>query len=183
MSSNKRQTYNSPVGFIGLRKEKGAPFTVSKITNILEFPRLISPHSEEFQVGSMLTHINGACICKSSNVPTLLTEVVSSIAFVNNLVAWEAIKHNPTMSFGPQVSLAKNVTQVAFDNNNLLSKNGFCAKGHRGRAAVLTVVSAEFSHANAVGVGDLLLSVDGVCTLLMNARELEVVLMGELDSF
>ena len=105
MSINKIQTYNSPVGFIGLRKEQGAPFTVSKITNILVFPKLISPLAEEFQVGSMLTHINEACVCKSHNVPTLLAGVVSSIAFVNSFEAWEAIKNNPTISFGQKVPL------------------------------------------------------------------------------
>ena len=152
MSINNRQTYNSPVGFIVLRKEQGAPFTVSKITNMLEFPKLISPLAEEFQVGSMLTHINEACVCKSRNVPTLLAGAVVSIAFVNNLVAWEAVKSNPKY----------------FDEQMSLAKNGFLAKGHTGRAAVLTVVSAEFSHRNAVGVGDLLLSVDGVSTAMMS---------------
>ena len=106
MSINKRQAYTSPVGFIGLRKV-GAPFTVSEITNTLKLPRLISPLSEEFKVGSMLTHINEACVCKSKNVPTLLAGVVASIAFVNNLEAWEAVKNNPTISFGQQASLAK----------------------------------------------------------------------------
>ncbi len=130
MSTNKRQTYNSPVGFIGLRKV-GAPFTVSEITNTLKLPRLISPLSEEFKVGSMLTHINEACVCKSHSVPTLLAGVVFSIAFVNNYEAWEAVKNNPTISFGQQVSLAK---------------NGFLARVRTGFAAVLTVVSANTAY-------------------------------------
>ncbi len=50
-----------------------------------------------------------------------------------------------------------------------LSKYGYYATGHlhSGRAAVLAVVSAEFSNRNAVSVGDLLLSVDGVSTAII----------------
>ena len=80
------------------------------------------------------------------------------------------------------------ITQAAFEYNNSpeqlsVAKNGFYARGHRGRAAVLTVVSAEFNRVHAVGVGDLLLSVGGVSTVLMNAVELEAVLTGDLVSF
>ena len=47
----------------------------------------------------------------------------------------------------------------------------------------MTVVSTEFNRIHAVGVGDLLLSVDGVSTVLMNAVELEDVLTGNFASF
>jgi len=135
---------------------------------LFEFPHLISPLAEEFKVGSMLTHINEACVCKSHNVPTLLAGDVLLIAFVNNYEAREAVKNNPTISFGQQVSLAK---------------NGFYARGHFGRAAVLTIVSDEFNRVHAVSVGDLLLSVGGVSTTLMNAVELEAVLISDFVSF
>ena len=134
---------------------------------MLEFPKLISPLAEEFQVGSMLTHINEACVCKSRNVPTLLAGSVVSIAFVNNLVAWQAVKNNPKY----------------FDEQMSLAKNGFLAKGHTGRLAVLTVVSAEFCRINAVSVGDLLLSVGGVSTDLMSSSELEAALLSDFVHF
>ncbi len=81
------------------------------------------------------------------------------------------------------------ITKLAFQYHNnspeqfSVAKNGFYASGHTGRAAILTVLSAECSHANAVGVGDLLLSFGGVSTTMMTSTELDAALMTNFGIF
>ena len=111
---------DGPVGFVGLRRKIGEPHTVTRITNILELPQCISLSLifEEFDVGSMLTHIDGACVCSSNNIPELLNGDVESISFVNSIEAWEAIKLNALRN---RISPAEQLS---------LTKNGFYAQAH-----------------------------------------------------
>ena len=55
--------------------------------------------------------------------------------------------------------------------------------GYRGRHAILTAATIEFSELHLVGVRDLLLTVNGVSTALLSVEELETILSSDLESF
>ena len=55
--------------------------------------------------------------------------------------------------------------------------------GHFGRPAVLIAVTVDFGQLNSVGVGDILLSINGVATSLLSAGDLDVVLRANVASF
>ena len=55
--------------------------------------------------------------------------------------------------------------------------------GYRGRHAILTAATIEFSELHSVGVQDLLLAVNGVSTALLSVEELETILSSDLESF
>ena len=90
-------TGDGPVGFLGIRASRGGPYRVTEITNLLELPVCISSVNEEFCVGSLITHINGICICKTvNNIPSWLNAPnLTSISFVNSLEAWDVVKNQP----------------------------------------------------------------------------------------
>ena len=81
------------------------------------------------------------------------------------------------------------VTRTVYESNTSqsteqlsLTKNGFYAQAHLGRLSVLKSVTTELSRLRAVGIGDFLLSVDGVSTTLFDKSALDTVLLGNFVS-
>ena len=118
-------------GFKYAREKRGDPFAVTELLSDMSSKILLynasdsELQSQEFRVGSFLTHINGNCICSvvsSVDIWRLLhSNELDSVGYVNTIEQWRMIKRKEKT----QQNRRKETTeQLSID------KNGFSNKGY-----------------------------------------------------
>jgi hypothetical protein len=138
---------DGPVSFKCNRESRGKPFIVTQIVDQAALPLCsytIEEQHSDFVVGSILTHINEACICTSTeiSVRSLLNGEVVSVQYVNSLEEWQVVKtggekkRKLTSTCKQRDSLPSGLEHQTLDTPEIQTKeqlslhlHGFYAKG------------------------------------------------------
>jgi hypothetical protein len=181
-------------GFKFIRLGKGKPFLVNEIkfdnTEIRKYCALDfsnEVNATDFNVGSLLTHVNDICICTIAtefDLHNLISATaVSSIGFVNNIEQWEKTKQQAAKT--NKITKNQQLPRVYIKSKQTLSLelNGFSAKGHQNRRAVLTAVTENFKLIHSVDIGDILVSVNDINTTELSCLALEDMLAAGVATF